>query len=245
MMRKLVITGLSAIALSFGSFGTAQAQTVSLLESLQGETNALLDHMALFGEGNWVNVAVNVGVVNAGITAVGGPALFASVAGAGSIDVGIDPLNPLLIDVGLEGGLGASIEVLPFGQVHLGDLETMAVGVVSDQHIASHIVDESTETKTIEASAAAAASNTEKTSAEAEWSSFALDLDKSTHIGPKQPVFAANLAFNAAVLNAGVTLIGSHIETGNISTMAAGVVSTQTISMGFDGSAFNNAVNGQ
>ena len=244
-MRKLVITGLSAIALSFGSFGTAQAQTVSLLESLQGETNALLDHMALFGEGNWVNVAVNVGVVNAGITAVGGPALFASVAGAGSIDVGIDPLNPLLIDVGLEGGLGASIEVLPFGQVHLGDLETMAVGVVSEQHIASHTAFDSTVSKQIEASTAAAASNTEKTSAEAEWSSFSLALDERTHLAPKQPVFAANLAFNAAVLNAGVTLVGSHIETGNISTMAAGVVSTQTISMGFDGSAFNNAVNSQ
>lgn len=242
-MRKLLITGVSAIALSFGASGSAQAQ--SLLEALQGNTTDLLDHMALFGEGNWVNVAVNVGVVNAGITAVGGPALFVSAAGAGSIDVGIDPLNPLLIDVSIEGGLGASIEVLPFGQVHLGDLSTMAVGVVADQHIASHIVDESTEAKTIEASAAAAASNTEKTSAEAEWSSFALDLDKTTHIGPKQPVFAANLAFNAALVDASVTLVGSHIETGNISTMAAGVVSTQTISMGFDGGAFNNAVNGQ
>ena len=244
-MRKLVITGLSAIALSFGSFGTAQAQTVSLLESLQGNTNALLDHMVLFGEGNWVNVAVNAGVVNAGITAVGGPALFISAAAAGGIDVGVDPVSGNLLDISLEGGLSGSVEILPFGQVHLGHLDTMAVGVVSDQHIASHIVDESSETKTIEASASAAKSNTEKTSAEAEWSSFALDLDKSTHIGPKQPVFAANLAFNAAVLNAGVTLVGSHIETGNISTMAAGVVSTQTISMGFDGSAFNNAVNGQ
>ena len=121
----------------------------------------------------------------------------------------------------------------------------MAVGVVSDQHIASAIVADTAETKTIEASAAASKANTEKTSAEAEWSSFALDLDKTTHMGPKQPVFAANLAFNAAVLNAAVTLVGSHVETGNISTMAAGVVSTQTISMGFDGSAFNNAVNGQ
>jgi hypothetical protein len=242
-MRKLLISGVSALALSVGAFSPAQA--VSLLESLQGNTTDLLDHMALFGEGNWVNVAVNAAVVDASIDVVGGPALFVSAAGAGNIDIGVDPLSGNLLEIGIEGGLGASVEVLPFGQVHLGDLSTMAVGVVSNQHIASHIVDESSETKTIEASAAAAASNTEKTSAEAEWSSFALDLDKSTHIGPKQPVFAANLAFNAAVVDASVTLVGSHVETGNISTMAAGVVSTQTISMGFDGSAFNNAVNGQ
>ena len=244
-MRKLLITGVSAIALSFGASGSAQAQSVSLLEALQGSTNDLLDHMALFGEGNWVNVAVNAALVDASIDVVGGPALFVSAAAAGSIDIGVDPISGNLLDIGLEGGLGASIEVLPFGQVHLGNLETMAVGVVADQHIASAIVSDTAETKTIEASASAAASNTEKTSAEAEWSSFALDLDKTTHMGPKQPVFAANLAFNASLVDASVTLIGSHIETGNISTMAAGVVSTQTISMGFDGSAFNNAVNGQ
>jgi hypothetical protein len=234
------------MALSLGSFGTAQAQTVSLLESLQGSTgNALLDHMVLFGEGNWVNVAVNAGVVNAGITAVGGPALFISAAAAGGIDVSVDPLSGSLLDISLEGGLSGSVEILPFGQVHLGDLETMAVGVVSEQHIASHTAFDSTVSKEIEASTAAAASNTEKTSAEAEWSSFALTLDERTHLAPKQPVFAANLAFNAALVDASVTLVGSHVETGNISTMAAGVVSTQTISMGFDGSAFNNAVNGQ
>ena len=244
-MRKLLIAGVSAIALSFGASGSAQAQSVSLLEALQGSTNDLLDHMVLFGEGNWVNVAVNAALVDASIDVVGGPALFVSAAAAGSIDIGVDPISGNLLDIGLEGGLGASIEVLPFGQVHLGNLETMAVGVVADQHIASAIVSDTAETKTIEASASAAASNTEKTSAEAEWSSFALDLDKTTHMGPKQPVFAANLAFNASLVDASVTLIGSHIETGNISTMAAGVVSTQTISMGFDGSAFNNAVNGQ
>jgi hypothetical protein len=242
-MRKLLVTGVSALALSFGTFGSAQAQ--SLLEALQGDTNALLDHMALFEEGNWVNVAVNVGVVNAGVIATGGPALFVSAAGAGAIDVGVDLLSPNLLDISIEGGLGASVEVLPLGQVHLGDVSTMAVGVVSDQQIASHIVSDSSEIKTIEASAAEAMANTEKTSADAAWSSFALDLDKTTHIGPKQPVFAANLAFNVAAVNAGALITGSHIETGDISTMAAGVVSTQTISMGFDGSAFNNAVNGQ
>ena len=247
-MRKLLSIGACAIAMSVWAFGSAEAQVrtgPSLLEALQGNTTDLLDHMAAFGEGNWVNIAVNAALVDASIDGVGGPALFASVAGAGAIDVGLDPLGGGLLDISLEGGLGASVEVLPFGQVHLGDLSTMAVGVVSEQHIASHTAFDSTISKEIEASTAAAASNTEKTSAEAEWSSFALTLDERTHLAPKQPVFAANLAFNAAVLNAGVTLVGSHIETGNISTMAAGVVSTQTISMGFDGSAFNNAVNGQ
>src|SRR5215210_6800733 len=192
-MRRLLITGVSAIALSVGAFSSAHA--LSLLETLQGNTTDLLDHMALFGEGNWVNVAVNGAVVDASIDVVGGPALFASVAGAGSIDVGVDPLSGALIDVSLEVGVGASVEVLPFGQVHLGDLSTTAVGVVANQHIASDIEIQSTVSKTVEDSAATAAANTEKTSAEAEWSSYALDLDKTTQIGPKQPVFAANLAF--------------------------------------------------
>lgn len=234
-MRHLLIGGCTAVALSLGTFGAAQAQT---LEATLGE--GLLDVMGSFDQGLWTNIAVNTAVIDAGVVMIGQPNFQLSAAASGTLVV--DPLDLTTPLLEAEGALGLGVVVQPGGQVHFGSIDTTAVGVVSTQQIASaNAVHEST-VLTISDSSSAASSATEKTEANAEFSAFDLDLNSSFDDAPKQPVFAGNIAFNNALIDASVLITGSHIEgaaEGTISTLAAGVVSTQTISMGFDGSAFN------
>ncbi len=241
-MRQVLICGVSAFALSLGTMGGAQAQ--SLLDDLQGTSNNLLNHMAEFEEGNWTNFAVNSGPIDASVDAGGG---------AAAVTESLDASGAVAIDI--DGGVitgdaeGAASVAVSFGEsletasVDVGDIETMAVGAVNEGDIASAPSEVEFGAFGSEGTFSESAAEAKHTAASASYGSFEASGAFFEASGPASGVFASNFAYNNAPINASVDL-GPLANADGISTMAAGAVNTGTISMGFDGSAFNSAVNG-
>jgi hypothetical protein len=87
------------------------------------------------------------------------------------------------------------------------------------------------------------AANTTNTAASSSFeSAFGIETSSAAS-GPMQGVFAANFAYNNATVDGSILVTASDVNVGGAATLAAGAINTGTISMGFDGSALNSALN--
>ncbi|WP_416356051.1 hypothetical protein ACLNGM_18410 [Aureimonas phyllosphaerae] len=195
-MKSLFAIGASALVMGLASIGGAQAQAV--LPTIDAAINSnLVNLQASFGNGNWVNEAVNIGAINGAvvlgqagvetITNVDLPRVGLNIQGAGAAGATVVPAVAAIAgaaEIGLDVNLGqvdtvvrttggivnrAAIETTVLGAVNTGDIAS--VGSASANRASqSTTIATGTVTNSVTAAASAAAntSNTASNSAASE-----------------------------------------------------------------------------
>lgn len=176
------------------------------------------------------------------------------------------------LDANLHGHLLANVSIEESTKIggavvaSTAEIKTVAAGAVNTGHIASAAATSVNNTNIgldfglsdltyVDGEVSQAAAATSQTSSEA----FAADgtfaslgnlsvglnasVSQSTS-GPALNVYAVNEAFNNADINGSVNILSNGTDLAGIATVAAGAVNTGTTSLGFNGAALNNAING-
>lgn len=223
-MKTLFISTASALAVSLGAVGAAQADH-SLSSNLGG---GFLDILADDEAGAWTNMAVNTENIDGSVTVHGGV-----------VGVNIDTTHNWEVQPDIiEAHQFSQTQDFEAVEVNVGDIDTTAIGALQEGDIASASI-ESEESTSFAANVHSASSAAgAKTEAAAEFDAAVNFEAFSSLSGPVTNVTSSNLAYNNAEIDASVTL-GSLVNADSISTTAAGAISSGNISVGFDGSALD------
>jgi hypothetical protein len=193
---------------------------------------------------------VNLEAAAGGGLAIIPPAL--SIAAGAELELGLD-LGATSTAVRTIGEIASSAEIATtvVGALNTGDV---ASAVSSTALRASNSTTASTGSlSTSVGSATSAAANTSNTASSAtasQLTSLTLEGPSTTVTaatealtnGPLTDLYASNLAYNVGVITGNVAAIANSMDLAGVSTTVVGALNTGTISMGFDGSAFNQAI---
>ncbi len=194
-MKSLFAIGASALVMGLASISGAQAQALPALQDTLGAN--LLGLQASFGNGNWVNEAINIGAINGavvlgqagvetitnvdlptvsldieGAAGAGATVLPAVAAIAGAAEIGLDvSLGQVDSTVRTIGGIAsdAAISTTVLGAVNTGDVASIGSAAANRATASTTLSTGSTlNSVTAAASAAANTSNTASSSAASE-----------------------------------------------------------------------------